>query len=162
MADKLEALTALSPREAVADALQRCLLGVDSNNRALFESGCVKDESMVVYAGDIKLEGWNAIGSFFDRVFTMVTHHMISNVRVEVKDGADTASMSAHAVARHIRPEDALKVEDTSYTGGCLYVIDLVKDGGDGLWKIKRWELKLLWTTGDRAIVRGEDVAATA
>ncbi|RYP15612.1 hypothetical protein DL765_005591 [Monosporascus sp. GIB2] len=144
-------LTALSPREAVADALHRCLLGIDSNNRDLFESGCLKNESMTVIAGPITLEGWTAISEFFLKVFVLATTHFTSNIRIELKDGADTASMTAHALAYHVRPDDALKQEDTSYTVSSLYFIDLVKDSNDGLWKIKKWEIKILWTTGDRA-----------
>jgi hypothetical protein len=148
-------LTALSPREAVADALYRCLLGIDSNNRDLFESGCLKNESMTVIAAPFTIEGWTAISEFFLRVFVLVTTHVTSNIRIELKDGADTAFMSAHALAYHVRPDDALKPEDTSYTASCLYFIDLVKDSNDGLWKIKRWEIKTQWTTGDRAVLHG-------
>ena len=154
MAD-LATLTALSPREAVADALHRCVLGIDSNNRDLFESGCLKNESMTVVAAPITIEGWTAISEFFLKVFVLVTTHVISNIRIELKDSADTASMTAHAVAYHVRPDDALKPEDTSYTASCLYFIDLVKDSNDGLWKIKKWEIKILWTTGDRAVLYG-------
>jgi hypothetical protein len=146
-------LTALSPREAVADALHRCVLGIDSNNQDLFESGCLKNESMTIVAGPITIEGWTAISEFFLRVFVLVTTHVISNIRVELKD--DTASMTAHVLAYHVRPDDALKPEDTSYTASCLYFIDLVKDSNDGLWKIKKWEIKIQWTTGDRAILHG-------
>lgn len=154
MADPVT-LTALTPREAIADALHRCVLGIDSNNRDLFESGCSKNESMTVIAGPITIEGWTEISEFFQRLFILVTTHITSNIRIEVKDGADTASMTAHAVAYHVRPEDALKLEDTSYTASCLYFIDLVKDSKDGLWKIKKWEIKILWTTGDRAVLHG-------
>ncbi|KAI1866870.1 uncharacterized protein JN550_007417 [Neoarthrinium moseri] len=150
------ALSALSPREAVADALHRCLLGIDSNDRELFESGCLKDESMALVIGPATVEGWTAISEFFHKVFVLVTTHITSNVRVELKDGADTASLTAHAIAYHFRPEEALKPEDTSYTASVLYFIDLVKHSGDGLWKIKRWEIKILWTTGDRAVVYPE------
>jgi hypothetical protein len=154
MADPLT-LTALSPREAVADAIHRCVLGIDSNNRDLFESGCLKNESMTVVAGSITLKGWTAISEFFLRVFVLVTTHIISNIRIELKDGADTASMTAHVLAYHVRPDDALKPEDTSYTASCLYFIDLVKDSNDGLWKIKKWEIKIQWTTGDSAVLHG-------
>lgn len=149
-------LTALSPREAVADALHRCVLGIDSNNRDLFESGCLKTESMTVVAGPTTIEGWTAISEFFRKVFVLVTTHVTSNMRIELKeDGADTASMTAHALAYHVRPDDALRPEDTSYTASCLYFIDLVKDGDDGLWKIKKWEIKIQWTTGDAAVLYG-------
>ncbi|KFX87287.1 hypothetical protein V490_08368 [Pseudogymnoascus sp. VKM F-3557] len=150
MADQIT-LTALSPREAVADALHRCLLGIDSNNQDLFGSGCLKNESMFFSLGPMTVEGWTAISEFFKPVFALVTTHTTNNIRIELKDGADTACITCNAIAYHVRPEDALKPEDTSYTASVLYFIDLVKDSSDGLWKIKRWEIKILWTTGDRA-----------
>jgi hypothetical protein len=148
-------LTSLNPREAIADALYRCVVGIDSNNGELFESGCLKDENMTVVAGPIAIEGWTAISEYFSRIFALVTTHFISNIRIELEDGADTAFMTANALSYHVRPDDALKLEDTSYTASCLYTIDLVKDGNDGLWKIKKWELKILWTTGDRGVLHG-------
>ena len=155
MADQV-ALPSLTPREAVADALHRCTLGIDSNNRDLLESGCLKSEDMTITIGPATISGWTAIDEFFLTVFGLVTTHVTSNIRVSLEDGADTASMTAHVVAYHVRPDDALKPEDTSYTVASLYDIDLVKDGDDGLWKIKRWDLKILWTTGDKAVLYGE------
>jgi len=148
-------LTALTPREAIADALHRVLLGIDSNNQDLFSSACSKTSSMTVIAGGYTISGWTAINDFFLRIFALVTTHITSNIRIELKDGADTASMNAHALAYHVKPEDALNVEDTSYTASCLYFLDLVRDGGDGLWKIERWEIKTLWTTGDIGVLHG-------
>lgn len=148
-------LTALSPREAVADALHRCILGIDSNDQGLYESACLKDESATVVAGPTTIQGWKAISEFFEIVFLVVTTHLVTNIRVELKDGADTAFMTAHAIAYHVRPDDAFKLEDTSYTAGCLYLIDLVRDNTDGLWKIKKWEIKIQWTSGDIAVLHG-------
>jgi hypothetical protein len=146
-------LTGLTPREAIVDALHRCILGIDSNNRQLFESACLKDESMTVVAGPFNIEGWAAIDDFFRKLFDLVTTHTISNVRINLKHGVEIASMTAHAISYHIRPDDALKQEDTSYTASSLYDINLVKDTNDGLWKIKKWEIKVLWTTGDRTVL---------
>ena len=39
-----------------------------------------------------------------NHVGPMDTTHMISNVRVDVKDGADTASLTANAMAQHCPP----------------------------------------------------------
>lgn len=144
-------LTLLNPREAVTDALYRSILGIDSNDREMFESACFKDESMTVVAGPVTLEGWNVVNDFFQRLFTMVTTHITSNIRIEMKDGEDTASLTANAIAYHVRPDDAFTEEDTSYTAFNLYSIDLIKD--EGLWKIKKWEIKTLWTTGNRAVL---------
>jgi hypothetical protein len=154
MADKVT-LTSLTPREAVADALHRCLLGIDSNDKALFESGCLTNETMTVIAGPMTIDGWTAINKFFARVFALVTTHITSNIRVELEDGADTASMTAHALSYHVRQEDALKTEDTSYTASSLYCIDLVRDGKDGMWRIKKWNIRIQWTTGDIKVLHG-------
>ena len=149
-------LTALNPREAIADALHRCVLGMDNKDRELFESACVKDDSMTITAGPIQLEGWAAINDFFGILSGVTTTHITSNIRIEVEDSAaNTASMTAHAIAYHVRPEDALKPEDTSYTASNLYFIDLIKDSNDGLWKIKKWVFKVLWTTGHRSVLYG-------
>ncbi|KAF2875671.1 hypothetical protein BDV95DRAFT_562383 [Massariosphaeria phaeospora] len=155
MADPLT-LPSLTPREAVADALHRCVLGLDTNNRALFESGCLMDETMTLIAGPFgTLEGWAAASAIVLLLFDLVTMHTLSNIRVELQDGADTASLTAHAISYHIRPEEAHKPEDTSYTAGNLYYVDLVRDKGDGLWKIKKWDIRNLWVTGDRAVLEG-------
>ncbi|KZM28070.1 uncharacterized protein EKO05_0003763 [Ascochyta rabiei] len=148
-------LTALTPREAVADALYRCVLGIDTNDQELFESACLKNESMTFVAGPVNIEGWTAVNELTQKAFAVVTTHIISNIRIELKDGADTASMTAHAISYHVRPEDTLKPEDTSYTAGSLYNLGLARDGDDGLWKIKKWEVKILWTTGDKAVLHG-------
>ncbi|ELR03052.1 hypothetical protein VC83_05154 [Pseudogymnoascus destructans] len=128
---------------------------MDSNNRNLFESACLKNEDMTIIIGPATISGWPTINEFFDKVFALTTTHITSNIRVELEDGADTAKMTAHALSYHARTEDAVKMENTSYTVGSLYDIDLVRDGGDGLWKIKRWELKSQWTTGDKAVLHG-------
>ncbi|RYO79237.1 hypothetical protein DL763_009356 [Monosporascus cannonballus] len=69
---------------------------------------------MAVIASPITIEGWTAISEFFLKVFVLVTAHVISNIRIELKDGADTASMTTHALACHVRPDDVLKQEDSS------------------------------------------------
>jgi pyruvate-formate lyase-activating enzyme len=99
-------MVALSPREAVADALHRCVLGLDNNDRYLFESACLKDENVVLIASGVTIQGWNAIKEAFAKVFELVTTHYITNIRVELKYGATTASLASHAIAYHVRPED--------------------------------------------------------
>jgi hypothetical protein len=84
----------------------------------------------------------------------VVTLHSITNIRVELRDeDAFAASLTAHAIAYHMRPDDAFKPEDASYTAGSLYFIDLVKDQTDGMWKIKTWRIQVQWTTGDTKVL---------
>lgn len=144
----------LSPREAVADALHRAILGLDSNNPTLFSSACLQTEEMLWNGGGFHITGWLAIKQLFDKLFTMVTTHTITNIRVDLEEGASEAHLTAHAISYHIRPEDAFAEEDTSYTASSLYDIGLVR-GEEGAWRIRRWEATVLWTKGDRSIIHG-------
>lgn len=150
----LDIPASLDPRQAVADALYRCILGIDTNDQELFESAYLHDESASFVLGPVSINGWNNISKFLSRVFELTTTHFVTNVRVKIKGDLKTAYMTAHVLAYHMLPEDALKVEDKSYTAGCLYFIDLVKNDADGSWKIKRWEIKQNWTTGDAGVMQ--------
>lgn len=84
------------------------------------------------------------------RLFNLATLHFIANICIKLKDtDADTASMTAHALEYYFRLHETMDPEDTSYTAGCFYHIDVVKDAADGMWKIKKWEIKDLWITSD-------------
>jgi ketosteroid isomerase-like protein len=145
----------LTTREAITDTLHGCLLGLDTNSRALFASACVTDASMLVTAGTLTLSGWPVIEAYFQRVFELVTSHMTSNIRIQIHEGGETATLTAHAMAYHVRPEDAFKEADTSYTAANLYDIEVVRVAGEGVWRIKKWDIKVLWTTGDRGVLHG-------
>lgn len=152
-------LTGLSPREAVTDSLHRLLIGFDSNNQGLFESALVDDESIVLTSpnhplGPLEIQGSDAVVGFLSRALKLVTTHVSSNVRVQLEDSGDKASLSCQVIAYHMRPEEALKVEDTSYTVGTLYSMDVVKDKTSGLWKTQKWTIEILWTTGDSAVAQ--------
>ena len=80
----------------------------------------------------------------------MDTTHIISNVRVDIKDGASTASLTAKAIAQHCPPDKGGEPDSLYLMTGAMYFIDLVKNEGDGLWKAKKWVMKLIWRQGDR------------
>jgi hypothetical protein len=114
------------------------------------------DETASFHVRDTSVQGFKAIKEYMtQKIMPLTTTHFITNVRVSLKDGADTASLTAHAMAYHIRPEDAFQPENKSFTTAGLYFVDLVKDSKDGLWKIKKWTLKLKWTEGDRSVITG-------
>ena len=79
---------------------------------------------------------------------------MISNVRVDVKDGADTASLTAYALAQHCPPGKGKEPDASKYLAGGEYCIDLIKDEADGLWKIKKWVLNVIWSQGDASVMQ--------
>jgi hypothetical protein len=142
---------ALTPREAIADTIHTAILGLDTSDRALFASTCLTaSASITVVAGPYIAQGWPAIEALFEPVFRLVTTHILSNMRIHFVED-DVAKVTTHAISYHVRSEDAFGVEDKKYTAGSLYDIEVVKE--DGQWKMRRWEIQVLWTVGDRGIM---------
>jgi hypothetical protein len=93
-------LTSLTEREAVADALHRAAIGFDSNDVSIFNTAWAADPEVSSTSGNV-YSGLNAIRTqVFDVIRPIDTMHMISNVRVDVKDGASTASLTAYGLGR--------------------------------------------------------------
>ena len=147
-------LSSLSPREAVADVLYRCLAGLDTNDRTLFDSAWVHDDATTFDMPGRSIAGMDALHKdLFDIVGPMDSQHMISNVRIDLKYGADTARMSAYSQAVHYRPGEGKDPASKHFTGGTVYYMYLVKDDKDGLWKIKKLRVEVLWFDGDRSVI---------
>ncbi|KAH8683804.1 hypothetical protein BGZ61DRAFT_357332 [Ilyonectria robusta] len=151
----LPANLGLSDREAIPDALYRSIVGLDSSDETIFKSAWHKD-AVFVFDGIATVEGLDAI---LQNTFQVIgagldTTHMVSNVRVDVKEGADTATMTSHALAQHYRKGDGRNPTAPRFLTGNMYWVDLAKDESDGgIWKIKKLEIKVIWSEGDGAIV---------
>jgi hypothetical protein len=53
-----------------------------------------------------------------------------------------------------MRPEEAMRPDDTSFTAGSLYDMEMVREeGSEGVWRIKTWKVQMLWFTGDREVM---------
>ena len=63
---------------------------------------------------------------------------MLTNVRIDYKDGEDTASMKAYALCQHARLEGASSPMDRSSRLVWIIAVEVVKGKEDGLWKIKK------------------------
>lgn len=158
MAQHPHILTSLTPREAIADALYRGLIGFDSNELSIFNSAFAgEDVVFEVHSGDGK-KVVNGLGSiraeFLDHVGPMDTLHMVSNVRVDVKDGADDASLTAYVSAQHCPPGKGRSPDGPKYLTGGEYWVDLVRDKESGLWKIKKWVVKTVWCRGSVSVMQ--------
>ncbi|OAA72396.1 hypothetical protein ISF_01469 [Cordyceps fumosorosea ARSEF 2679] len=149
-----------SDREAVVDAIARCVCGLDTADRALFQSAFTTDA--VFDLNGTLLRGLDEITtSCFDIVSPLDTTHMTSNVRTTFAEGGRAATTTATGVAHHYRAGRGLAMEQGGHTErlvvGSLYSIDLVKvDDGTAeapLWKAKTWRLKSVWSQGDWAIM---------
>lgn len=64
--------------------------------------------------------------------------------------------MSADVLAQHYRAGTGRETGASRYLTGGLYLMDLIKDDTEGLWKIKHFKIKTVWAEGDRGVVRGE------
>jgi hypothetical protein len=113
------------------------------------------DDGVVFEMNGNVIKGLDAIRTqIFDVVGPMDTTHMISNVRVDVKDGASTASLAAYAMAQHCPPGRGTEPDGPKFTTGSTYSLNLVKDESDGLWKIKKFAMKVIWRQGDRSVMQ--------
>jgi hypothetical protein len=150
-------LSSITPREAVAYAMYRAVVAIDDNKPELFESAMVQsEETTFEVIGGRTIQGMKAINAHIvDRLMPMKTTHSVTNVRGDLKDGADTAHLTATVIANHYRPDDTYAPESKACVTGGLYSVNLVMDSSDGLRKIIRWTLQLNWTKGDRSVIIG-------
>lgn len=146
-------LPSLTAREAIADTLHRAVLAFDTDDKALLESSFLA-EAVFDLDGRV-MNGLDEICTqSFDIISKLDTTHFISNVRVQHVEGASTASMTASAFSQHFRPKEGNTPGATYFMAGSLYWLDVVRDI-EGLWKIKTWKMKVIWTTGDAGVVTG-------
>jgi ketosteroid isomerase-like protein len=147
-------LSGLTTREAIIDALYRAMIGFDKYDVSMFNSAFAED--VVVEPRSRLIPTINGLpdlrSALLDRVGPMDSTHAITNVRVDVKDGADTASLTAYVMAQHCPPGTGTEHDGPKYLGGGEYGMELVRME-DGLWKIKKWTPQQLWGQGDASIV---------
>ncbi|UZJ53741.1 hypothetical protein CBS101457_003061 [Exobasidium rhododendri] len=154
-------LSSLTEKEAIADVLYRLLAGLDSNDLAVFESAwygtnhsiCM-DSTLITGKEVLRTNMFNVIGP-------MNTTHMVSNVRIDWKEGATTAAMTAYALAQHFAPGQGREAGAQSFLAGASYHLNLIKDEGDGLWKCEKFVANVLWSQGDRAIMHNTSERTT-
>ncbi|PWY81749.1 hypothetical protein BO94DRAFT_148728 [Aspergillus sclerotioniger CBS 115572] len=143
-------------REAIVDALYRTVLSFDTGDVALFNSAFFPDATFTF--GDNVMEGRQSIhDNSFANIAKLDTTHFINNVRVSLVEGASNkATITASALAQHYRAGEGNKPGATRLMSGALYFLDVEKHEGDGLWKVRKWVMKLVWTEGDWGVMKGE------
>lgn len=149
------ALASLTPREAITDTLYRLLIGMDRYDAAMFDSAMCEDVVWELKFGETTItSGLPEVRvAALDRVGPLDTTHMASNIRVDVKDGAKTATLSAYMIGQHCPPGEGKNPEGRKFLGGGEYFLDVVKDEKDGLWKTKKWVTENLWVQGDISVI---------
>lgn len=147
-------ITALVEREAITNTLYRAVMGFDNNDVSLLQSALSVQKVIFDLDGTV-FEGFEAIRTeILGCVGPMDTTHMISNIQVDFKDSAPTASLTALALSQHCLPQKGKDQGSPKFLAGSRYFLDLVKDESDGSWKIQKWMMKIIWTDGDRSIMQ--------
>lgn len=140
--------------EAIIDPLYRAVIGLDTNDLKLFESAFINKKDAVFEMDGYAMEGLDVIhDNVFKGIGPLDTTHFITNTRVQVEDGADTAVLTAYALAQHYRSGEGADPATKRLLSGSMYHVDVVKDNADDLWKIKKWAMKIVWLEGDKSIV---------
>ncbi|KAH8705801.1 hypothetical protein BGW36DRAFT_368191 [Talaromyces proteolyticus] len=149
------ALESLTLREAITDALYRCIVGLDTADFALFKSAWLVDDPETAFVLlDTSLIGFDNINEhMYKKIAPLQTTHTTSNIRIDVKDGAKEATATSHFIAQHFREGEGLDPTTKHLLTGGVYFVDFVKDDADGLWKVKKWDVRVSWLEGDAAIV---------
>ncbi|KAF7596238.1 hypothetical protein BBP40_002771 [Aspergillus hancockii] len=145
---------ALSGRDAIADALYRCVLGLDNGDSALFDSAFTSNATFGIN-GRVS-EGLPAIHTdCFDVIAKLDTTHFLTNIRINIADSGSKASATASALAQHYGGGKGLQPDQPRLLAGSLYYADLIKDDASGLWKIETFKMQSTWAEGDWGVMTG-------
>jgi hypothetical protein len=144
---------ALNDREGALDALYRAVGAFDQADDALLRSAFVDDAKFKL--DDFVMDGLEEIkAKSYDNVSKLDTTHFITNPRVHVGEDGQTAKVSANALAQHYRPGTGKSGNSPRFLTGSFYLLDVAKQG-DGLWKVTKWDMKVVWTEGDMKVLTG-------
>jgi SnoaL-like domain len=152
----------MTGREAVVDAMYRCVMAFDTNDTALFDSSFMPDGVFEVNGRAMKgLPEIHATGLAL--IFTLDTTHLVTNMRVHMRTGItetgaaeeeNGASLTATVLVQHFAGGKGMESGQKSLMSGSLYRAELTRDL-DGLWKFKHLQIKSTWVEGDYSVVGG-------
>ena len=149
----------LTDREAITDAIVRLVLSIDDGDAELLSSTITDDmvmdltglnESGFAYrpfvGKEMVVQGlMKAVGTSLD-----TTHH-VSNFRIDL--GIDSAKLDCYALAQHFRRGEGLSSKSNDcFLAGNKYHSIVVRE--EGVWKVKRLEVKAAWTYGDGSVMK--------
>ncbi|GKZ36586.1 hypothetical protein AbraIFM66950_007739 [Aspergillus brasiliensis] len=143
-------------REDIIDALYRAVLGFDTANTPLLDSALFPDSTLDIN-GHV-MSGLPTIHKdCYDKVSKMDTTHFLNNIRVSMVDGDENkAKVTASVLVQHYGPGEGMKNDTSRFLGGSLYYCDVERAvSGDGLWKLRKWVVKPVWSEGDWGVMGG-------
>ena len=146
-------LSGLSTREQIADTLTRACLALDSNDKSLWASAWSTEPDIAFDLNGRLLKGQEGVDSGFLLAGPLDTQHLISGVRIDVQEGANTAHMTANGLNQHYKPGQGLVDNAEHLLAGNMYDVQVVKQS-DGQWKIRSWKIKTIWKQGNWSVIR--------
>ena len=150
-------LSGLTTREQISDVLTRACLALDLNDRSMWESTWDLNSSAdLTFSINGKLtQGLDAINkNVFTHAGHMDTLHLLTNVRIDVQEGASTARVTAYGLNQHHRPGQAMVLGSDHLLAGAMYDTEMVKDAASGEWKLRSWKLTTKWAQGTWAVMQ--------
>ena len=147
-------LQGLTTREQIADVLHRACLALDANDAALWRSAwAAADPTIAFVINGATHTGFDAIdAACFQRTCWLDTQHHNGGVRIDVREGDDTARLTATAVNQHFRLGQGMAPGAANLIAGSRYDIDVVRDAG-GQWRMHTWRIESSWAQGDWAVL---------
>ncbi|KAL2808096.1 hypothetical protein BJX63DRAFT_439670 [Aspergillus granulosus] len=161
MSSELNLPAALSPalpvREAVADALHRFLMGMDTNDTALFDSAFTPDARWNLSGRH--MDGLEAIHRecFDATIIHLDTTHYVTSIRISLNADETKASLSALYHAKHYRGGTGTVPGAPYFMTGGVYTLGLVNVEEEALWKINVFSMKKMWIEGDYSVMGHDD-----
>ncbi len=152
-------------RDGVIDAILRLLEAIDDDDAALLSTALTADAvidmsglSAVTGSPMPVLNGLEAAtaGLLTHGVGAMDTGHVASNFRIQME--GDVAKVGVMTVANHYRKGEGSIESKTGLVAGNRWKIEVVQEAGkgerrgEGVWKIRRAEIRNLWCEGDLSV----------
>lgn len=144
-----------SGRDGVADAIYRCVAGLDTADLALFQSALTRD-AVFELNGSTMMGREAIVSDCYDRISKLDTTHFITNLRVNILDGGSKAEATCAALSQHFGTGKGMEPAAARLLAGGLYWMELVLDDADRLWKMKSWKFKSTWAEGDWTVMSGQ------
>jgi hypothetical protein len=146
-------LSGLTVREQISDCLIRACLALDAYDRPLWDSAWATSSPVSLVVNGRVMQGKEAVDhDCFDVAGPLDTQHLLSGVRIDVKEGAHTARLTCNALNQHFRPGEGLKTGAEHLMAGSVYEVEVVKEDS-GEWRMKTWKLNLRWSQGSWAVM---------
>jgi hypothetical protein len=147
--------SSLTPREAVIDTVTRLVTALDYNDLEAFRDTFLGEESIMILngSGTKTLDSLSSIvKNVFDLIGPMDSTHMLTNPRVHLKDGADTAVFTSFVLAQHCEAGKGRDPAAPKWLVGGSYEVDLVRTERNE-WKVKKYVVDVIWNQGDSSVM---------